>query len=198
MSREFDFIKDLTKDREIWKIAVRVVDTWTVIGTNGFPHVEMVIADSKGDRVQAITRHKEFEHWKEFVVYNNVYVLHNYHVYDNDAGFKTCDSPYKVVFGSGTKFMKDDSITNIPPHHFRFKSFKEVQDGKFKINILYEIIGVLHEVVKTQTAASGKKPCTNLILANESGDMVDVTLWEAFLLNYKTSFLVAKKRVQSF
>ncbi|XP_045802569.1 uncharacterized protein LOC123896193 [Trifolium pratense] len=140
----------------------------------------MVIADSKGDRVQAITRHKEFEHWKDFVVYNNVYVLHNCHVYDNDAGFKTCDSPYKVVFGSGTKFMKDDSITNIPSHHFRFKSFKEVQDGKFKINLLYEIIGVLHEVVKTQTATSGRKPCTNLILANESGDMVDVTLWEAF------------------
>ncbi|CAJ2636331.1 unnamed protein product [Trifolium pratense] len=151
MSREFDFIKDLTKDREIWKIVVRVVDTWTVIGTNGFPHIEM------GDRVQAITHHKEFEHWKEFVVYNNVYVLHNCHVYDNDAGFKTCKSPFKVVFSFGTKFMKDDSLTNIPPHHFRFKSFKEVHDGKFKINILYEIIGVLHEVVKTQIAASGKK-----------------------------------------
>jgi hypothetical protein len=47
MSREFDFIKDLTKDREIWKIAVRVVDSWTVIGTNGNPHLEMVIVDAK-------------------------------------------------------------------------------------------------------------------------------------------------------
>jgi hypothetical protein len=36
-------------------------------------------------------------------------------------------------------------------------------------DVLYnaEIIGVLHEVVKTQTLASGKKPCTNLILADE-------------------------------
>jgi hypothetical protein len=47
MSREFDFIKDLTKDREIWKIDVRVVDSWTVIGTNGNPHLEMVIVDAK-------------------------------------------------------------------------------------------------------------------------------------------------------
>ncbi|MCI22060.1 hypothetical protein A2U01_0043235, partial [Trifolium medium] len=51
--------------------------------------------------------------------------------------FKVCESPFKVVFGSGTKFTKDDSITNIPPHEFHFKRFKEVQDGKFKINILY-------------------------------------------------------------
>ncbi|MCI04830.1 hypothetical protein A2U01_0025878 [Trifolium medium] len=158
MSRDYDFIKDLTKEREICKIAIRVVDSWTVMGTNGFPHVEMVIADAKGDRVKAVTRYKEFEHWKEFIVENNVYVLHNCHVYDNNGGFKVCDSPFKVVFGSGTKFTKDVSITNIPPHQFHFKSFKEVQD---------EIIGALHEVVKPQTAASGKKPCTNLILSNE-------------------------------
>jgi hypothetical protein len=47
MSREFDFIKDLTKDREIWKIAARVVDSWDVIGINGHPHLEMVIVDAK-------------------------------------------------------------------------------------------------------------------------------------------------------
>jgi hypothetical protein len=27
MSRECDFIKDLTKDREIWKIAIREIDS---------------------------------------------------------------------------------------------------------------------------------------------------------------------------
>lgn len=182
MSREFDFIKDLTKDREIWKIAVRVVDSWTVIGTNGNPHLEMVIVDAKGDRVQAVTRYKEFEHWKSFIVDHKVYVLHNCHVYPNDTGFKICEGPFKVVFGSGTKLTTGDDITNLPPHEYRFKSFKETRDGKFKINVLYEIIGVLHEVVKTQPLAAGKKPCTNLVLAKESGDLVDVTLWESFSL----------------
>jgi hypothetical protein len=47
MSRNFDFIKDLNKERAIWKIAVRVVDSWVVTGTNGFQHLEMVIADEK-------------------------------------------------------------------------------------------------------------------------------------------------------
>jgi hypothetical protein len=40
MSRPFDFIKDLNKEREIWKIAVRVIDCWIVTGSNGQPHIE--------------------------------------------------------------------------------------------------------------------------------------------------------------
>ncbi|WJX42963.1 hypothetical protein P8452_30133 [Trifolium repens] len=190
MSREFNFIKDLNKERDIWKIAVRVIDSWTVTGTNGFQHLEMVIVDGKGDRVLAVTRYKEYEHWKEFIEEHKVYTLHNCQVYDNDLGFKPTEGPFKVVFGSGTKFTKSPEITNIPLHEFCFKNYKEVQAGKFKNNLLYEIIGVIHEVVKTQSVASGKKPCTNLILANECGDMVDVTLWEAFsiqLMNYITN-----------
>jgi hypothetical protein len=40
MSRPFDFIKDLNKEREIWKIAVRVIDCWIVTWSNGQPHIE--------------------------------------------------------------------------------------------------------------------------------------------------------------
>jgi hypothetical protein len=43
MSRAFDFIKDLNKERAIWKIAVQVVDSWV----NGFQHLEMIIVDEK-------------------------------------------------------------------------------------------------------------------------------------------------------
>ncbi|WJX80997.1 hypothetical protein P8452_63931 [Trifolium repens] len=187
MSRNFDFIKDLNKERAIWKIAVRVIDSWVVTGTNGFQHLEMVIADEKGDRVHAITRYKEFEHWKSFIQDRKVYVLYNCQVYDTEIGLKPCEGPFKVVFGSGTNIKPAPEITNIPDQDFWFKNFKEANDGNFKINVLYEIIGVLHEVVKTQTLASGKKPCTNLILTDESGTLVDVTLWEAFstqLSNY--------------
>jgi len=59
--------------------------------------------------------------------------LYNCHVFDNDIAF----NPFKVVFGSGTKLQKDDKLTNIPTHEFRFKPFKEIQDGKFKTDVLY-------------------------------------------------------------
>jgi len=87
-----------------------------------------------------INRYREFEHWKALIEENKTYTLYNCHVFDNDIAFKPVDHPFKVVFGSGTKVEMDDKLTNIPTHEFRFKSFKEIQDGKFKTDVLYGIV----------------------------------------------------------
>ena len=75
-------------------------------------------------------------HWKALIEEKKTYTLYNCHVFDNDIAF----NPFKVVFGSGTKVQKYDKLTNILTHEFRFMSFKVIQDGKFKINILYDIV----------------------------------------------------------
>jgi hypothetical protein len=87
--------------------------------------------------VHAITRYKEFEHWKSFIQDRKVYVLYNCQVYDNELGLKPCEGPFKVVFGSGTNIKPAPEITNIPDQDFWFKNFKEANDGNFKINVLY-------------------------------------------------------------
>ncbi len=76
------------------------------------------------------------EHWKALIEENKTYTLYNCHVFDNDIAF----NPFKVVFGSGTKVQKYDKLTNVLTHEFRFKSFKEIQDGKFKTDVLYGIV----------------------------------------------------------
>jgi len=57
-------------------------------------------------------------------------------VFDNDIAF----NPFKVVFGFGRKVQKYDKLTNVLTHEFRSKSFKEIQDGKFKTDVLYGIV----------------------------------------------------------
>jgi len=54
--------------------------------------------------------------------------------------FKPVDHSFKVVFGSGRKVQKDDKLSNIPTQEFHFNSFKEIQDGKFKADVLYGIV----------------------------------------------------------
>ena len=76
------------------------------------------------------------EHWKDLIEENKTYSLYNYHVFDNDIAF----NPFKVAFGSNTKVHKYDKLTNVLTHEFRFKSFKEIQDGKFKTDVLYDIV----------------------------------------------------------
>jgi len=67
---------------------------------------------------------------------NKTYTLYNSHVYDNDIVF----NPFKVVFDYGTKVQKDDKLINVLSHEFHFKSFMEIQDGKFKTDVLYGIV----------------------------------------------------------
>ena len=80
------------------------------------------------------------EHWKALIEENKTYTLYNCHVFDNENAFKPVDHLFMVVFRYGTKVQKDDELTNILTHEFRFKSSKEIQDGKFKTDVLYGIV----------------------------------------------------------
>jgi len=46
MSRDYDYIKDLKKDLDIWKIGFRVLDSWIVNGSNGNQHMNLIICDA--------------------------------------------------------------------------------------------------------------------------------------------------------
>lgn len=74
---------------------------------------------------------------------NKTYVLHNCLVFDNDDAFKHVDHPFKVVLGLGSKVTRNDKLTDIPTHEFRFKSFKEIENGNFKPDVLYGMVMIL-------------------------------------------------------
>ncbi|KEH36178.1 hypothetical protein MTR_3g112110 [Medicago truncatula] len=134
MSRDYDYIKDLKNDLDIWKIGFGVLDSWIVTGSNENQHLKLIVCDAEGDRVHVITRYRELEHWKALIKENKTYTLYNCHVFDNDIAFNS----FKVIFGS-------------------------------------KVIGLLHEIVKTTPIGTGKKLCTNIVLKDKSGNIVDVT-----------------------
>jgi len=47
MSRDFNYIKGLKKDLDIWKIGFRVLDSWIITASNGNQHMELIIGDAK-------------------------------------------------------------------------------------------------------------------------------------------------------
>ncbi|AES66044.2 DUF223 domain protein [Medicago truncatula] len=161
---------------------VMVLDLWIVIASNGRQHLELIIGDAKGDRVHVITRQADFQRLKSLIEENQTYVLHNCLMFDNDVSFKPVDYHFKLVFGAGTKVTRNDKLTDIPSHDFRFKSFKEIGEGVFKTAILYEIIGVIHEIGKTTMIGGGKT----------FGNLVEVTLWDRYFVELMT-FLTERK-----
>ena len=47
MSRDYDYIKDLKNDLDIWKIGFGVLDSWIMSGSNENQHMKLIICDAK-------------------------------------------------------------------------------------------------------------------------------------------------------
>ncbi|CAL5198020.1 unnamed protein product [Lathyrus oleraceus] len=75
MSRPPIMICDLRVDKNVWKLAIRVVDLWIVKEQNGQQHFEGVIQDSKGDKILVVIRNRDFEMWKQTTRTINLYGL---------------------------------------------------------------------------------------------------------------------------
>ncbi|XP_058752823.1 replication protein A 70 kDa DNA-binding subunit C-like [Vicia villosa] len=184
MSRKFDCIKDISDKKETWRLAVRIIDLWSIVNSKGAEHLEMVIMDAAGDRIQVLIRADHTDKWKSRIQENMTCIINNDTVFDNDFQWKLCDHSKKFVFLGGTT-MKHMDVQNIPPLKYYFKEFCEINAGKCHLNRLEDIIGVVHEINNMQSNTPGKKTFVALSLKDLSGDIINCTLWES----YGTKFL---------
>ncbi|KAF1858756.1 hypothetical protein Lal_00044789 [Lupinus albus] len=96
LSWPFDFIKDLNDSKHLWKIAVRITQIWYVQIPPKPGHLEMILMDSKGDKIQVSVRKDEFNQWNQCLLENNIYVMHNFNVMKNDLQYKACDHRHPI------------------------------------------------------------------------------------------------------
>ncbi|KAI5419912.1 hypothetical protein KIW84_043898 [Lathyrus oleraceus] len=88
MSRKVDSVKDINDSKETWRLAVRIMDVWSVVNNKGIEHLEMIVMDSLGDRIQVLIRHDHLLKWKEVIKENMICIINNGSVYNNDFQWK--------------------------------------------------------------------------------------------------------------
>ncbi|CAL5194466.1 unnamed protein product [Lathyrus oleraceus] len=163
MSRKVDSVKDINDSKETWRLAVRIMDVWSVANNKGIEHLEMIVMDSLGDRIQVLIRHDHLLKWKEVIKENMTCIINNGSVYNNDFQWKVCDHSKKFVFLGGTT-MKAIELQNIPPKGYFFKDFGEILQGKCKTDRLEDIIGAVSEINHIQSNTPGKKVVVSVML----------------------------------
>ncbi|KAI5386353.1 hypothetical protein KIW84_072760 [Lathyrus oleraceus] len=72
MSRKVDSVKDINDSKETWRLAVRIMDVWSVVNNKGIEHLKMIVMDSLGDRIQVLIRHDHLLKWKEAIELQNI------------------------------------------------------------------------------------------------------------------------------
>ncbi|KAF1872758.1 hypothetical protein Lal_00016595, partial [Lupinus albus] len=59
-------------------IVVRIINIWYVLIPPRPAHLEMILMDSKGSKIQVTVRNEEFNDKREQLAENNTYVMHTY------------------------------------------------------------------------------------------------------------------------
>ncbi|KAF1874926.1 hypothetical protein Lal_00007542 [Lupinus albus] len=184
-SRPFDMIMDLNDSKYLWKIAVRITDIWYVQLPPKPGHLEMILMDSKGDRIQVSVRKDQFNEWREHLVESSTYVMHNFNVMHNDIQFKACDHVYRMQFTAGTT-LKQREFPDIPEWEYDFKKFGDILDGNGRNNLLIDIIGAFDKVIFSQTQGNLKKVVFSL--KDFSGDFINCTMWESHATKFEKHY----------
>ncbi|KAE9603804.1 putative nucleic acid-binding protein [Lupinus albus] len=184
-SRPFDMIMDLNDSKYLWKIALRITDIWYVQLPPKPGHLEMILMDSKGDRIQVSVRKDQFNEWREHLVESSTYVMHNFNVMHNDIQFKACDHVYRMQFTAGTT-LKQREFPDIPEWEYDFKKFGDILDGNGRNDLLIDIIGAFDKVIFSQTQGNLKKVVFSL--KDFSGDFINYTLWESHATKFEKHY----------
>lgn len=145
MARPFQKIKNLNDSKSLWKIAVRVVDMWTVANSKNKQHIEMVLCDKEGDRIQVIVPAELKDQFKGRIAENTTFTLQNFDVEKNEMSIKATDHPFRLVFNGGTSVDNIDKH-DIPKPSFNFKDFDEIKKGEVRPDVLIDVIGAFHEL----------------------------------------------------
>ncbi|KAE9607635.1 putative nucleic acid-binding protein [Lupinus albus] len=135
LSRPFDFINDLNDSKYLWKIAVRITQIWYVQIPPKPGHLEMILMDSKGDKIQVSVRNDEFNQWSQCLLENSTYVMHNFNVMKNDLQYKACDHVYIMQFTPYTT-LKQREFHDILELEYDFKNFSDILSGNFRSDLL--------------------------------------------------------------
>ncbi|RHN62182.1 putative nucleic acid-binding protein [Medicago truncatula] len=176
VARGFDKITDIDQSKDVWVLAVRIVDLWPVIGKYKSESLEMIIKDAEADVIH-ITLPKEFLNaFKPQLFLNQTYEMENFKVSNNDSVVKACDHRFRLTITGATVISKQD-FPDIPMASFNFKDFGEVLDGKYRPDLVVDVIGAFQDVTNTNRG-NGRLRSITFTLKDASGNILHCCLWD--------------------
>ncbi|KAE9607701.1 putative nucleic acid-binding protein [Lupinus albus] len=135
ISNTFDMIKDINDSKQLWKIAVRITNRWYVSMPPRSGHLDMILMDSKGDKIQGSVLNAEFNVWRHYLVEDKTFMIQNFYVIPNNLEFKSCHYLYRIQFHGNTTVGRIE-YPAIPPTQYDFKKFAEILSGNFQTPLL--------------------------------------------------------------
>jgi len=164
VQRGYDKISDMNDSKDVWKLAVRIVDLWTVISKYRQESMEMIIVDKEVScclfytndiynirrsnvnicffsnwmqnvKIQLTLPTEELAEHKAKLELNKTFGVQNFKVLKNDLVVKACAHPFRLM-ASGATIITPKDFPEIPVAKYNFKDFEEILTGNYRTDLL--------------------------------------------------------------
>ncbi|CAI8590568.1 unnamed protein product [Vicia faba] len=176
MARPIEYISSIDDSKDLWKVVVRCKHLWSVTSSQNREHLELILFDSKLDLIQAIVPSYLVSKFKTHVEVGCSYIMQNFKVSSNDFSFKSTDHKFKLIF-CGSTSVKKVQLSEIPLNHLKLIGINAIIEGKYRTNLLYDIIGGVTEISQAQIIPDNNKSKIVFSLTDMSKHHVQCTLW---------------------
>ncbi|KAJ1406030.1 hypothetical protein SESBI_25482 [Sesbania bispinosa] len=172
MSRKVNFVGEIDRTKESWKLAVRVTNVW-----RSENYMDVIFMDEKGGKIHASLNESDLRKLNVVIEERNTYSIKNLEVKENTGKYKLCNHLYKVGFMKGTNVRQVD-FPQIPLNVFQFTSFEDIIKGNASTDVLIDVIGEFIDIQQHIDESIPRKLV--VVMKDQSGHTISWTLWEEY------------------
>ncbi|KAK2396507.1 replication factor A protein [Trifolium repens] len=195
MAPKHDSISDISPAKENWNLIVRVVRLWYVKNTvkDKLPFSnEMVLMDSKGDRIHATVRRTLIYKFNKELKEDSVFAISNFGVVSNIGSYRTTKHLYKLNFQFSTR-IKLSGSRYVPQNLYLINHPAEIFSGRYDTNYLVDLMGMLTAVDVEKTYQRNGAQSKNVVIElDHDGYRFKCTLFGAYV-DMLNAFLASGK-----
>ncbi|XP_060170374.1 replication factor A protein 1-like [Lycium barbarum] len=186
MSPKIDFISDISSNKMMWTLKVRVVRFWKVTNIENADNVlslEMLLQDERGGRIQASLGKSVMNRFQIEIKELGLYYMKNFVVCPNKLKYKTNDHQFKLIFTHRTS-VEETIDAHFGMEVFNFRPFEHlINQVNVEVTKLFDVIGEIVSYGPIQEHKQGDKSSAfmNVELQDHENNNISTTFWGEFV-----------------
>ncbi|XP_058788000.1 uncharacterized protein LOC131662273 [Vicia villosa] len=172
MARPIEAVKDINDSKDSWKIVVSCKHLWSLINASTKEQLEMILLDM----IQGIVPPFLVQKLKMQLQVGCSYIMQNFKVSNNDFSFRSTKHSFKLVL-CGSTSVKKTELVDIPVNYLNIHGLDLITEGRFKYNVLVDIVGGVTEISQSQIIVDNNKSNVVFTMTGMSKEVVQCTMW---------------------
>ncbi|CAG7891536.1 unnamed protein product, partial [Brassica rapa] len=182
-SESYLTLEQLNKKRPYRRLVVRLTRKWEARNlnkNNELIGINFLLLDQKENTIQGSVHPSLIEKFGDGLREGAIIEICNFNLQDCNKNYKISDHKFQIrLTDRSTIACVEQQLPQIPPEKFRFRNYEEFAQLKDSTYDLYDVIGYIKNMEKTDVRSKTTPVLRRVILTLllESGIEIQVTLW---------------------